>query len=389
MAPVTTGLAMATAVTKTLHTMSSAKSVSEAVSEYGSQNSLTDLSKLARVQPITIIDSDCAHLEYLSDVLQTTLSIFTGYYLQAIAIIGTVDSVKVIKTLASVNPTSQGYRTESFSQEYAEQDGTWKQSMEAYKWSLPTKKNSIAFENASATLSKDDGVSEKLREAVNLGVGKIINVTLADSDKGTKVTMPVSISLATNILPPKAVQSIITLDNKDTTFIERFHYWRAGRIEFWRDLVLCQDMIDERKRLMMKDNSGVYNEIVSRSNSSITNSVINIIGAITGTAALKRTPTLATASNILIISDTTAKEVEAKLGGKLTNNNIRKNIFKSGYLMLIVVIDKQYERVTIYHRGIDLGSTMSLRDIKISNKGNGPDIMDIFKALGMGQAPTL
>lgn len=435
MIPVTTGLSMAAAVSKILHTIpgggTNGTNNDGAKFPLKTQTSLTDIAKLSRVEPVTIVDQDCQHLDYLTDVLQSVLSIFTGYYLQAVSILGSVDSVKVIRTLASVNPNNsslEGYSDKS----YGQSDGTWKQTMEAYRWALPTSKQSLAYEEAETrlnkspsysaklteasklpvgklatmTLAKDDGYSEKIREASNLAVGKLVNVTLCDSTGGTKVTLPISVRLAVNIMPSEAIKSIFTLTSRDTSALERFHYWKAGRIEFFRDLVLCQDMIDERKRILIKDKEGVYSQMVSNANAGNSRNFFgrlfngdNPVGKIAKAfrGGPSGTPSLATASNIAVISDTTLRSIEDKLGGKITSGQVRNKLFRttkedlfdSGYLMLLVVIDKQYERVNIYHRGVDTYTSLSIRDIKVSNKGSGPDIMDILKALGMGQAPSL
>jgi hypothetical protein len=57
--------------------------------------------------------------------------------------------------------------------------------------------------------------------------------------------------------------------------------------------------------------------------------------------------------------------------------------------MFLVVIDKQYERVTFYHRGINQATELGVRDLKASQKGNGPDVSDILRAYTMGQNPRL
>jgi len=58
-------------------------------------------------------------------------------------------------------------------------------------------------------------------------------------------------------------------------------------------------------------------------------------------------------------------------------------------VMSMAVIDKQWERVTFYHRGIDMHTEVGMRDLKIANKGSGPDVSDILKAYQMGNAPSL
>jgi hypothetical protein len=57
--------------------------------------------------------------------------------------------------------------------------------------------------------------------------------------------------------------------------------------------------------------------------------------------------------------------------------------------MIVAVIDKEWSRVTFYHRGLPDATEVSFRDLKVSSKGNGPDVSDILKAYTLGQAPRL
>lgn len=357
------------------------------------QNSLTDLVKLTRVQPLTILDSDVLHYEGLTDVLQSTLSIFTGYYLQALAIVGSVQATKVMNTLGSLNPTANsgildsarhgstrfdqdGFSVETYHDRMtSETEGSWKMAKEAYKYSLPMHKKQFGFEAVVNDLGKDTLAT--VRDASNLSVGKMINVTMSDTDKGeSKATMPISVRLATNVMSSKLVEAMLTQDSAETSLVERYHAWRGGQIEFIRDLILCQDLIDNRKKLLLKDKSGVYSSVVAQASNHAANGLMG------------KNPSLAAASNIVVISDTTQAAIEAKLSARLSDVRTRNKMFQSGYMMLLVVIEKRFDRVTFYHRGIANPTSVSLRDIKISNKGSGPDLMDIVKAFGLGTAPS-
>jgi hypothetical protein len=70
------------------------------------QASLTDVARLTRAEFFTVVDNDCLNVDFLPDVMQSALSIAIGYYLQAIAIFGAVDSAKVVSTLRRVTPTA-------------------------------------------------------------------------------------------------------------------------------------------------------------------------------------------------------------------------------------------------------------------------------------------
>lgn len=340
-----------------------------AIVSYTQDKSLSDLTKLTRVEPLTIISEDLQNLEYLPDINQSLVNIFAGYYLQAVAILTKVNDVQVVKTLDALNPDrdvtgfllSGGLSKESINNLV----------LESYKHTLPLG-NKPALEN-------DKGGSINLAESVNLSVGKMINVSIGYKDaKGetNKVTMPVNIRLMVSLIRSSLIVNLLTRHKVEHDMTERFHLWRAKRISFWKDLVWCQDMIDEEKKNLIQDQTGVLTEITRRASSN------KRYGLLT------QNPSLATASNIIVISKTEADEIGRTVGGKLANPSIRAKLFENTYAMILVVVDKEMERVTFYTRNIAASTDLSIKEIKSANKNRGPDIADILKSLQMGSAPN-
>ena len=60
-------------------------------------DSLVKLTQVSRVEPITMIDSRLRVTPYLGDVLQSLVSLFSGYYLQAIAIQANVGAINTVR----------------------------------------------------------------------------------------------------------------------------------------------------------------------------------------------------------------------------------------------------------------------------------------------------
>lgn len=445
-------------------------------------DSLIEYTQPARVEPIVMIGGDCLFTEALPLVQQSVLSLFAGYYLQAVAINASVGKVSVHKTLDKLNPSRSASAT-------VLSGSSWIMAQEAYRDRLPTfndprtKNDQVAFEaldrdqianaqlelnyktfdlneskyfyerglkedevkrriveadrnyelnlkkfdaeradqlrreelerqkivadkdkdsflreqarigndNAAARLKIDQDrynddksrsslsfgkdTTRDLKELADLSVGKIFMVDIEDGLH--RLQLPVSIRLMASSLPPKQLVHILSHDSKDTSVKERFHAWRSGRLEFWRDIVACSDLIDAHRDTIMKDKTGIYSDILKRNR---TNQFA---------ALLSGDPSIATASNIAIISDDTASQIEDEVGGRLHDFKTRQKIFAKTYLMFLVVIDKQYERVTFYHRGINQATELGVRDLKASQKGNGPDVSDILRAYTMGQNPRL
>lgn len=369
--------------------------------------SLIDVAQIGNVEPLTVISEDCLNLEYMPDVLQSVLSIFTGYYLRAAALSSSIGGVKVVRALDRLNPDRKFNElmigTESL-------DSAHTLSIESYKYRLPTTSNlpaisaeksrtvrsaarlSLATEfldevskaHVSDRLDEDNiesgvntdksFVSKTAVEVSNLAVGKLINVDINVGDDKT-VSVPISIRLATSRMKTDSILHILVLKKDDNTLVERYHAWRSGRIGLIKDLIFCQDLIDEHKKALMHDELGVYSEIVRRVNASKKYGI------------LSNNPSLVSASNIFIISEAVAKELEIKIGGKLSNLRIRERVFENTYAMIIAVVDREWERVTFYHRGISQSTDVAVKDLKGASKDKGQDITDFMKAYSLGNAP--
>lgn len=338
-------------------------------------SSLTSITKLTRAEPLTIISKDCSNLEYLPRVLDTVCNIYSGYFLQAVAMLTRVNDVEVVRILDRLNPDRdstgfllQGrFSTESYHTLLKNN----------YKFSLPTREI-IALEKDYEMV--DPTNYRTIYETSNLAVGKLLNVRIhvpaRDGEESTRtVSVPVSVRLSPAVLDDESLTFLFTHRKSDTDIVERFHSWRSGRISLINDMIFCQDLIREYRRAMMKDKSGVLSEITRRVNNA------RAYGLLT------KNPSLAAASNIYVMSKQTASLIESKVGQKFNNPKGREKILKDTYAMVICIIDPDWEQVTFYFDGIAYPSTIKLSAMK-GGKDKGPDIADVMKALLDGRAPT-
>jgi hypothetical protein len=341
-------------------------------------DSLIDYTQVARVEPIVLIDTDCLYLESLSDVQQSLLSIFAGYYLQAVAISTSIGKIEVMRHLDKLNPRRNPGDS-------AVDSMGWLLAQESYTHGLPMSNKGIALE-ANALFPNQDSDNDTtvafhrdtlkdLSELANLSVGKTFSVEITDGLH--KASIMIAIRLMASSLPTSSLIHILSLASQDNSMKERYHAWRAGRLEFIKDLCFCQDLIDAHRKNLMADKDGIYTNLIKRARGNMLSTIVS------------GNPSVATSSNIVIISDTTAEQLELELNGKISSFAIREKMMKATYIMLMCVIDKQWERVTIYHRGIHLPTSVSVRDLKASNKGSGPDVSDILKAYQMGNPASL
>lgn len=342
-----------------------------------SDSSLTGITKLTRAEPLTVISQDTANLEYLPDLLNTITSIYSGYFLQAVAMLTRVNDIEVIRILDRLNPDrdSSGFLLQArYTQESADS-----LILQNYKFSLPTREI-LAAEATDINDPRFDQTNHKsIYETANLAVGKMLSVDIATTDSnGCQVLtkIPVSVRLCPAVLNQESLTHIFTHRKEDTGIVERYHSWRAGRITLIRDMIFCQDLINEYRRAAINDKSGVLNEIIRRVNNN------RAFGLLT------KNPSLAVASNIYVMSAADARSIEAKVGNKFSSAKGREKILENTYAMIIAVVDDEWRQVTFYFNGIAQPSTMSINAIKSAAKGKGPDIGDVMRSLLEGKAPT-
>lgn len=355
--------------------------------------SLIDYTKQLRVEPICLVDQDVLYHDATPEVMQSLLSIFAGYYLQAVAVSTNIGNVAVGRHLDKLNPnraTAQnaiGAMGGMLSIESYEHRlpvlGEDHVALEAAGDLIPVPVRRRMEERKTQMAAADKGGSARfgrdtvgdLHELANLAVGKVLEVEITDGQH--RATVPIAVRLMANAVASASLVHILSHGSQDTSVKERYHAWRAGRLEFVRDLLLCQDLIDERRRALMKDKDGLYSAITARKRSGVLNGI------------LTQQPSVGMASNLVVMSDQTARDLEIKTNYELKNFSQRQKIFEETAVMILVVLDKQWERVTFYHRGIATPTQLGLRELKAANKGSGPDVADILRAYQLGNAPSL
>lgn len=369
-------------------------------------HSLSSVTQPANVEPLTILSKDVLTLTETPDVLQALLSLFTGYYLRAASIMGSIDAVRVIRTLDKLNPDRRFndlYIVSESSSSYLYRH------KESFKYRLPTSYNTPALESEirrvkfalerdisdkinivdpysdediEASLNRADTTSTAGRDNLailtknsNLAVGKTVQVTMQIGEE-REITIPVTIRLATTSLPQESLVHLLTNKSDDITLTERWYAWRSERIEFIKDLIFCQDLIDAHKKAIIKDKDNVYQEILNR------------VKRGKGFGFLSDNPSLAVASNLIVITEEDQRIIEKNLGGKLSSPRVRDRIFNTTYAMIITIIDRDWGRAIFYTRDISQPTTVDLKSIKNSSDSKGNEIIDIIKSLQRGEAPS-
>lgn len=327
----------------------------------GRADSLIEFTRPTRVEPIVLVDADLVHDANTPEVLQSFLSQFSGYYLQAVAVMANVGRVHVMDTLEKLSPNRDVL------------ENGLSLIAEAYKDRLPISYGKQAVLEAEALQVSKDAISTA-KERSDLSIGKLLQVEISDGPH--KAVIPVNVRLIVTSLPSQTLVHILTVDTQDRSAADRYHGWKSGRLGFIRDLIFCQDLIDDHRRNLVADKDGVYSTLSKRASGNALSSIVSL------------NPSVATASNMALLSTRTAQELEVEMAGKLSNFHAREKLFAGTSCMIIAVLDSHYERVTFYHRSIAQATELGMQSLKASNK-SGPDVGDILKAFAIGSAPAL
>ena len=380
-------------------------------------NSIIELSQPARNDFITVVEDSLIGLPYTADIMQSALSLVSGYYLSALTLIVDIPGIDVLGTLdklathrdvtstVGLNLGKYGFGTESF--QYGLPVGE-NQLVAALEAAQSQHKNSGHNQN---TYAKGDEVNiindnhsthtttstttitheakpdretsgmsmgrqnlDIMKEVSNLSVGKMLEVNLERN--GNKATVNVMMRLMVLNTDSLSMKTILTVGSGKNEFKERWYRMKAGELRFVQDIIFCQDLVKEARKTRIKDKSGFFEHMMRQQGH-------NTVSALSGN------PSLNNASAILVFTEETAKAVEIEMGGKLDNFKIREEVFKYTKAMLMYVVNRKWEHVTIYHQSIATPSEMSVRELKRAAKSTGADIEDILRAYTAGSAPSL
>lgn len=338
-------------------------------------DSLPEATQSLRIEPIVVVDTVLQGQEFVSPLLQNLTNIYSGYILQAFALSATIGNISVSRHLDRIQPNRKPIHSLIGTVSDAVSIGN-----ESYRFGLPDFKNPNLYhgsleadDRVTEVLTTKDAVSQ-IRDAESLAVGKMLEVTITAEDKSIKV--PIMVRLNPVGITPDVVTTVFALDSRQNTVKERYHRWKSGELEFLNDIVFCNDLIDAHRSALRKDKSGFYRSVLAARRNNRFASI------------LSGTPSINAASNIAILSSSTAQKLEVAVGGPLKDADTRQRIFSTTSLMMMVVCDTEWEQMVIYHRGIETPTELNFRDSKALSKNAGPDINEILKAYSSQRAPT-
>ena len=367
------------------------------------KQSLVSYASPGRIEPVCYVDADCADSPMLPSLLQAELSVFAGYWLRAFSLnnttIGTVSVASRLERFATHRaPDYMGaIGLESmdsflpFDKKLNSVPAVFQQqaALEAASIRTPDQKpktpltdhelaRSLVGSQAPAGERSNNGAMRTVgdfADEASMSVGKIFNVEVVEGQ--ARATVPVIIRMNVMFVPTEAMVHIYTASSQDIGANSRTKQWWNGRIDFWRDLVMSQDLIDAHKKNLRDDQSGFYQMMLKRRSDNVNAALVSGV------------PSAAASSTIIIMSKATADDIGSRLGGKISDFAVRQRFFEQGYAMLMAVLDDRHGSVRLYTRDIAEWSDVNAKALEASSRGSGPNVGDILSAFRAGQSPIL
>jgi hypothetical protein len=334
----------------------------------GREKSLLDFARVGQVAPMVIIDSDIRYNPLTKDILHVLSTLFTAYYMQALTYEDLIGDVTITKRLEKFNPGQAKPFFSSFSFESNSGYGLPGFGMEAaYDKSADSKSK------GSDVMSKDN--INEMYEDRSLAIGKQLSVKLSD-DKGGQRSVPVTIRLVPMVMDSMPLLAAFSIGSRWNSQSERKHRVNMGELRYLADYWLKLDVIEEHRQALLKDKSGVYAALSGRRSSKML------------AAIASGDEPLASAAAMAVISAKTTKELERRLGGKLSSEKIRNAMFAELGLMILVVFDPTYEQMTFYYRDTPDATHLTANEVKSNGKKQDVNVMELINTFMNKGAPT-
>lgn len=331
-------------------------------------DSLPEYTTPARLTPIVLIDNELLSIsdDSLANVLQTITSIYSAHYIMAMSIATNVNNVDTMALLDKFS-TSRDIRHGGVGSGWEDK----MTSLESIDSKLPMY-DSMTLEDGGY----DKRNSDDLQEHGNLAIGRLLHITVGVGKDS--IVIPVNVVINPKVINSDDLPNILANIDVDTGYTARYHKWRSGEIKSVIDYLFALDLIENDKKALLTDKSGIFKEARFKKAKGVFNSVI------TGNVSINNASTMA------VISKSTADNLEIALKGKLKNSRVRMGYFKTTNSMLLAVVDARKERIKIYQRGISEVGMYTFTDIQKASKNSGAmDINSILKAYKLGDSPSL
>lgn len=232
------------------------------------------------------------------------------------------------------------------------------------------KDNPIAFKGSSV----DDNFLNKNIPGL---IQRSVNLELITNVNGMKhiISIPVLIKLHIIYTPISNIITMLKPNASDKSYANRLDEYKAGAISL-SDLIFAGDLIRKYKQNKLDDKDKLLNMINNRTSSAYSKGVYGKgIG-------------FENYYNILVITESDKIIIESHLKGKLKNDKYKAKLLEEAKALMVSIVDRDYERVTILTKDIHGKSDITFKALN-KKGGKNDDLTDIFKSLVANKNPVI
>lgn len=393
-----------------LHSPLEAAAIFSMAAHNVTSNTLNEYTRPTRLEPIALVDKSLLSsisADHMVALEQTMLSVYSGLYLTALSItmkVGDIVPIQILgqfatnRSLSLAAGNSVYWAFENLRDHVTSDYVSLPTSDELSKHLNDTINNvSLGLESVyprdynlpelgdehhgmsggDAKQSIDvDKTIHNITDESNLVVGKILNIPLSYGNKTT--TLQTTVTLRPKSLNSDDIVTICRHNSRDLSWSARWHAMRSGEISFCKDWLLNQDIIEEYRKGLYSDKTGILMNLKSSRSKNIWAAIIS------GRASPNAI------SAMLFISKDTANKIQQAVGIKLDNFHDREQLFEGTSSAWLIVVDPIREAFTIFSRGIEDRIDSTFVHIKGNAKNpKGVNINEVLEAYKLGNVSTM
>jgi hypothetical protein len=375
----------------------------ENITDWG-KNSLTAFAKPTTIASRVYIDGYIFNEPVVSDILKCTHTLYTSFILNALQMNRLVTRSHTVKDLLNV-VSNESYEDIAIAFENDNGDAAmaeklkreterWKHGgddKEGADWHFDTldeigkekaKKHDEDIKKDKNSREGNTGYEVKDMSGGGLPIGKMVEVTLANpEDAKNNVKLTLLIQLLPYFVSGEIAHKLITLDTIPNIY-NRFIQWRTGEISFWKDFVFQVDIVKDRKKTLLEDKDNVLGDYLTQQQIKLAHLYNN----------LRKSPDQRKrnlASTVLVMSSQAMLQAKIDSGLDFKNISDRNKFFSDSFAMMVIVVDTNYNRVTMYYNGLDDVGEYTFDQMKVGAKkgDNSVDVITAMSAFMNGKNP--
>lgn len=196
-------------------------------------------------------------------------------------------------------------------------------------------------------------------------------------DRYYRVRFPITVKARIIFTNPEDITNMIVPFNTNVNFFSRLEDYRSSAINFFKDLIWCDDLIKEAKKAKLNDDKNLIKLINDRTSSANAKMLNNKPGI-----GFEKN------YNMLILADDDLTTIERAIGGKLKDDVNMKKLLKVTQSLSCTIVDFDFERITVSLSGGIGKSSTRFQDLKKKSNNGKEDLTELVKMLMANKAMT-